>query len=64
MFWISLTCHVSLQQDLSDKGISSNTGTMRCLVIDVNSLVNDSAKPKWHVIVMEMLHWLENKILI
>lgn len=48
----------------SDKGISSNTGRKGCLVINVNSVVNDSAKPKWHVIVMEMLHWLENKILI
>lgn len=38
----------------SDKGISSNTGRKGCLVINVNSVVNDSAKPKWHVIVMEM----------
>lgn len=34
------------------------------MVIDVNSVVNGFAKPKWHVIVMEMLHCLENKILI
>ena len=32
----------------SDKGISSNTGRKGCLVINVNSVVNDSAKPKWH----------------
>lgn len=54
----------SLEQDLSEEGISSDPGRTGCLGIDVNSLVNDSANPKWHVIVMEMLHCLENKILI
>lgn len=50
---------LSLDQELPEEKPSSDPGRM-----GVNGLVNDSANPEPHVIVMGMLHRSENKILI